>query len=151
MSDNWITLIPESPNMIPDKKCQLAAQKRFQEIATDADEIKIKIFDKCSFFDCGSNFQKIRCPSCKSEIAIEWWNGKIDEDYVNDGFELNTYQTPCCKSSHTLHDLIYDWPQGFGRFAIEAMNPNIGELKNEIKEDLENLLRTKIRVIYQHI
>jgi hypothetical protein len=58
---------------------------------------------------------------------------------------------PCCGVSNTLHELVYEWPQGFGRFALEAMNPNIGILEDEHKKELEELLGTKLRVIYQHI
>ena len=47
--------------------------------------------------------------------------------------------------------LVYEWPQGFGRFALDAMNPNIGKLDNRYKEEIEGILGTKLRVIYQHI
>jgi hypothetical protein len=50
-----------------------------------------------------------------------------------------------------LHELGYDWPQGFGRFALDAMNPNIGELDDRLKTQFEKILGTKLRVIYQHI
>ena len=58
---------------------------------------------------------------------------------------------PCCNTICTLNDLAYDWPQAFGRFAIEAMNPNIGELPEVHLAELEAILGTSLRVIYQHI
>jgi hypothetical protein len=42
----------------------------------------------------------------------------------------------------------YEWPQGFGRFALDAMNPNIGELQDKYKREVEKILGTKLRVIY---
>ena len=48
-------------------------------------------------------------------------------------------------------NLVYEWPQGFGRFALDAMNPNIGKLKAMDRMELEEILGTKLRVIYQHI
>jgi hypothetical protein len=46
---------------------------------------------------------------------------------------------------------VYEWPQGFGRFALDAMNPNIGILQDRYKLEFEEILGTKLRVIYQHI
>ena len=74
----------------------------------------------------------------------------MDEDY-EDGFKLATFATQCCGAMVTLQELKYEWPQGFGRFAISVMNPKIGKLKDEYKREIEDILGTKLRVIYQHI
>lgn len=150
MSDNWIALVPEDPRFVPDPAKQLRARDRFAEIAPEADEIEIKLSETVEFFDCGANFERIRCPSCASEIALPWWQHRMDEDY-GEGFNLATYATPCCRASCTLHELVYEWPQGFGRFALDAMNPNLGKLEDKYKRELEEILGTKLRVIYQHI
>ena len=39
----------------------------------------------------------------------------------------------------------------FGRFGLDARNPNIGELEDRYKREFEEILGTKLRVIYQHI
>ena len=150
MSDNWIALIPEDPRFVPDASKQHLARDRFAEIAPDADEIEIKVSDKIQFFDCGANLERIGCPSCGAEIPVSWWQDRMDEDYV-DGFKLASYPTPCCGTKSTLHDLVYEWRQGFARFALDAMNPKIGELKEEYKREFEEILGTKLRIIYQHI
>jgi len=150
MSDNWIALIPEDPRFVPDQaKCQ-RARERFAEIAPDADEIEVKISETVKFFDCGGNFERVLCPACQLEIPIEWWKDRMSEDYC-DGFKLAAYQTLCCGAPYTLHELVYEWSQGFGRFALDAMNPNIGELEERYKAEFEAILGTKLRVIYQHI
>ena len=74
----------------------------------------------------------------------------MDEDFAH-GFKLATYVTPCCRKKCTLHELVYQWAQGFGCFAINAMNANIGELEDKCRREFENILGTKLRVIYQHI
>jgi hypothetical protein len=150
MSDNWIALIPEDPRFVPDGARQRRARDRFAQIAPDADEIEIKVSDKVEFFDCGVNFEHVRCPSCGSELPPAWWQDRMNEDY-GDGFMLASYATPCCGAKWTLHELIYEWPQGFGRFALDAMNPNIGKLEDQYKQEFEEILGTKLRVIYQHI
>lgn len=150
MSDNCIVLIPEDPRLIPDASRQSRARDRFADIAPDAEEIVTKVCEKVEFFDCGANLERILCPSCGLEIPVEWWQERMNEDNDN-GFILASYSTPCCGAQRTLHDLKYEWPQGFGRFALEAMNPNIGELEERYKRELEEILGTKLHVIYQHI
>lgn len=150
MSDSWIAMIPENPKFIPEAAKQLRARDRFAEIAPEAEEIEIKISEKVQFFDCGGNFERILCPLCRSEIPVEWWQDRMDEDY-DDGFKLASYATPCCGGKCTLHELVYEWPQGFGLFALDAMNPNIGKLEDKHQREFEEILGTKLRVIYQHI
>jgi hypothetical protein len=150
MSDNWIALIPEDPIFIPDPAKQSRARDRFVEIAPDAEEIVIKVCEGVEFFDCGGNFERILCPSCRSEISVDWWQSRMDDDYDN-GFKLAQYSMPCCDAAHTLYELVYEWPQGFARFALDSMNPDIGRLEDKYKSEFEEILGTKLRVIYQHI
>lgn len=151
MSDNWIALIPEDPHYVPNSEQQRLAIDRFRQIAQDADEISIKLKDSVQFFDCGVNFEKIICPNCCFEVPMDWWQDRMGEDFKNNGFKLSQYTTPCCSAAHTLQELIYEWPQAFGRFAIEAMNPNIGMLDHEDVLEFERLLGTRLRIVYQHI
>lgn len=150
MSDNWIVLIPEDPCFIPDAAKRQRARDRFAEIAPEADEIELKVTEKIEFFDCGANFERVLCLSCGAEIPVDWWQDRMDDD-SGDGFKLASYGIPCCGKYCTLHELVYEWPQGFGRFALDAMNPDIGELEEEYKREFEAILGTKLRVIYQHI
>ena len=151
MSDNWIALIPEDPTFIPDEARQVQAREYFAEIAPDAEEIEIRLSDAVEFFDCGANFELVRCPSCQQELSQDWWQERLDEDADEEGFRLARYPMPCCQAKHTLHELHYDWPQGFGRFALDAMNPEIGELSEATIKEFERILGTKLHVIYQHI
>lgn len=150
MSDDWITLVPEDPRFIPDTARQNVARDRFFEIAPDAEEVELKVSNSIEFFDCGQNFERVRCPACRSEIDIDWWQERMEQDYSG-GFKLAAYSTPCCGKSWTLNELVYEWPQGFGMFALDAMNPDIGELTNEHLREFEEILGTKLRLIYQHI
>jgi hypothetical protein len=151
MSDNWIGLIPEDPRFVPDAAKQRRARDRFAEIAPHAEEIEIKVSEKVQFYNCGGNFERIRCPSCESEIPVSWWKDRMNEDYDGEGFTLATYATPCCGAGCTLHELVYDWPQGFYRFALDAMNPRIGRMGDADKREFEEILGTKLRIIYRHM
>ena len=149
MSDNWIILIPEDPRFVPQAKKRARARDRFAEIAPAAREIKVKVRETIEFIDCGGNFERVACPSCRSEIPIQWWQERMDEDY-EEGFRLAAYATPCCGAKFTMHQLVYEWPQGFARFSLRALNPNIGKLKEKDREELEAILGVRLRVIYQH-
>lgn len=152
MSDHWIALIPEDPWFVPDEAKQRQARDRLALIAPNANDIGITVSEKVQFNDCGENFEHICCPSCESEITVSWWQDRMDEDYENgDGFILATYVMPCCGVKLTLHELKYEWSQGFGRFKLDAMNPDIGLLNDQHKIELEEILGTKLRVIYQHL
>ncbi|PKO16177.1 MAG: hypothetical protein CVU39_09120 [Chloroflexi bacterium HGW-Chloroflexi-10] len=151
MSDNWIILIPKEPNYIPEEILRENARKRLLEIAPDSDKVKIIVTEHISFFDCGANLDRISCPKCNAELPPGWWQEKMHIDFDKDTFKLDKYLTPCCKHSCSLNELVYDWHQGFGKFAIEAMNPNIGPLKEIYILELEAILGTGLRVIYQHI
>jgi hypothetical protein len=74
----------------------------------------------------------------------------MEEDYSH-GFKLAAYLVPCCGNGYNLNQLAYEWPEGFGRFAFEAMNPGIGELEESRKLELEETLGSKLRVIYRHV
>ena len=149
MSDDWIRLVPDDPRYVPERDLRARAKARFAEIAPAA-EIDVEVSDAVAFFDCGTNFARVRCPSCVAVIPVEWWQAWMDADY-DGGFRLASQALPCCGARHTLNDLIYEWPQAFGRFVIEAMNPNIGALKEEHKREVEGILGTKLRVVYRHI
>jgi len=110
----------------------------------------MQVYESVQFFDCGGNFERVVCPACGSEIQNQWWQDRMKEDFAG-GFKLASYVTPCCDAQCTLHEVVYEWPQGFGRFVLEAMNPNMGKLEGSDQQDLEKILGTKLRVIYQHI
>jgi hypothetical protein len=149
MSDNWIALIPKDPRFVPNAAARRQARDRFAEIAPEADEIEAAVSENVKFYDCGGNFEGVCCPSCGSEV-MAWWKERMDEDY-DGGFKLASYAMPCCDERCTLDELVYEWPQGFGRFVLQAMNPNIGELDDRYRREFEEILGTELRVIYQHI
>lgn len=151
MSDNWIYLIPDDAFFIPDASKQELARRRLHEIAPEAGEIKQSVSENVRFQDCGANFERIGCPSCQAEISISWWQRCMDEDFDGDGFRVATYDTPCCGSKITLHDLAYEWPQGMCRFSLDLLNGNLDRLHDRHKRELEEILGCKLRVIYQHL
>jgi hypothetical protein len=46
----------------------------------------------------------------------------MDSAYRNQ-FRCLRVTTPCCDAVSSLNDVIYDWPAGFARYVLEAVNP----------------------------
>lgn len=155
MADYWTILIPEDPHYMPDANQRSRALERFRQLAPVADDLVIHARDSIGFFDCGGQFHSIRCPTCQAEIPVEWWQDRMAEDAVSydgdEGFKLNSYPGPCCNAPHTLNELVYEAPQGFARFAIEAWNPRMAPLAADDLAVLEAIVGARLRVIYRRI
>jgi hypothetical protein len=149
MSDNFMILIPADPTFVPDLAAQTIARARLLEIAPGAD-VSVEVRKNVTIFHCVEHFSRILCPSCRSEISVEWWREKMDDDY-DDGFKLAQYLTPCCGTAHTLHELVYEGTQGFGRFSMTATNAGIEPLDDKYRKEFEEILGIPLRVIYVRI
>jgi hypothetical protein len=151
MSESWIYLIPDDPHFVPEPTRQELARRRFIEAVPEAEQVELSINEKVQFRDCGDNFERILCPSCRAEISISWWHECMDEDFSDQGFKVAGYATPCCGSITTMHDLAYEWPQGLYRFSLGVRGGNFGVLGDGEKRKFEEILGCKLRVIYQHL
>ena len=150
MSDDWIIVIPDSPDYVPSKAAQKRAEALLRSFAPRADTIEATTSEEIRFIDCGGNFERIVCPACTGEIDIDWWSRWMIKELESD-CPLRAVQLPCCGTAKALNQLIYEWPQGFARFSLEAMNANIGELPHEKREELERVLGCRLIVIYRHM
>lgn len=71
----------------------------------------------------------------------------MDAAYASHFADLTT-TTPCCGASGSLNDLHYEWPAGFARFTLEALNPN-ADLDDQHLLTLESILGCPVRVIWR--
>jgi hypothetical protein len=143
---------PKDPSFVPSPEAIAKAEAFTAKIAPNAEEISGEISDAIRFRDCGESFMGIFCPLCNAKISTEWWQEAMgDEDHWDEDFDLKPLLLPCCLRAQTLNDLRYDWDQGFSRFILDTMNPNIGRLQPEQVADLESILGCPVKVIYQHL
>lgn len=150
MSDNWITILPTEPTFVPNEASAQSVLALLHGFVPDADEIRIVEGDQVIFIDAGANFESMWCPMCRAELSSEWWGDRMGIASQNAFSDLDC-QTPCCDKRMTLNDIEYNWPQGFARWHLEAMNPNIGKLSDEQVLRIEAALGHSIRVVYTHI
>lgn len=71
----------------------------------------------------------------------------MNEAYQNQFTDL-TFQTPC-NHQPSLNDLHYKWPAGFAKFIISLSDAQREPDKNDL-EQLQNILGTKLRMVWAH-
>ena len=151
MSDEWISIILKDPDYVPPIEIQRAAETYFKEVTPEASQIKSQGFNEIQFFDAGGNFSSLACPYCKKDLEIEWWQEKMDDGFVGSGFVLKEFALPCCGEKGSLNTLEYYFEQGFGKYILSAMNPNIGVLEQDTIDTFESIFRQEVKVIYRHL
>jgi hypothetical protein len=58
--------------------------------------------------------------------------------------------TPCCRATTSLNELRYDWPEGFARFELAAVEPEVYQVDEDLHRQLEECLGSPLRIIRQH-
>ena len=172
MSDNYLRLIPNDPNYIPDDNLQLMAYELFGlftykedlpefqlEIISAKDGViiksgkpdwglRIETYDHPQFIDCGCNLETLSCPHCDSVLTFDWWYAQLGISSVSQFDDLSCV-LPCCGIESTLNEIKYDWPAGFARFLLEAYEGH--KLTESELKQLEAILCCQIRQIQAHI
>lgn len=153
MSDSWIVVIPADPKYQPSEYQKQKLQAELANLAPKAEEIAIEADgNDLRFFDCGENFEIVRCPACQKEINSETWGDWMSNDYGDgSGFDLSSRELPCCGATSTLNDLTYDLPQGFARFGVSAMNCDRLKLTATETQLLDAAIGARVRIIYRYI
>lgn len=152
MSDHWILIVPRLPDHVPSPEKAEAALGILKKSIPNADEIDVVQKEHVQFFDCGANLETIKCPHCNANFDFDWWGETMSSDFDEEtGFRLDAYSMPCCSKPAALSELVYQFHQAFGCFALSAMNPHIGELSGDSVREIEEALGCEVSVVYQHI
>jgi hypothetical protein len=149
VSDNWLQFVPIDPNWQPTLEAADRAVALLTTMADDPDAVEASFKDSVEFVYAWSNWSGVKCPSCGTDLEEWWWEalGKAHED---SGFNDLNVVAPCCGAPTSLNDLDFEWPVGFGRFVLEAMNP--GFIPSEEQErELAECLGVKLRVVWRRL
>ncbi|WP_246802810.1 hypothetical protein [Ensifer sp. ENS02] len=65
-----------------------------------------------------------------------------------DEFRNLSVKAPCCGTKVSLNDLRYIWPAAFGRFALEARNPNIVNTTEAQDRQIAERLGTQLKKMW---
>src|SRR3984885_13540583 len=123
MSDNWILRVPNDTRFQPTSENAARARELLASFVPQAHEVKARFEDKVVFFDPGGNWSGVECPTCGRDA--ESWGSDAVQAASDADFQSLDVITACCGVRVSLNDLRYVWPAGFGRFALEAMSPQV--------------------------
>ena len=152
MSDFSIVLIPSEPTFVPTEEAQSALRSLALKHLPMADRVSIEVSAKIEFFDCGENFEHIHCPKCSTAIPMKVWSSWMESDYnPQTGFRLSLWTLSCCQSVRALNQLTYTWTQGFARFNLEILTPNIGQLPEELLVSFEKCVGCRLLEIHRYL
>jgi hypothetical protein len=163
MSDYYLSIIPEDPSYVPAADAQSRALEAFRSFLTKKKpfqakafyrrdepevEIEVEVSEDIQFVDQGENFESVSCPACDIEIDAESWGEWMDKSHESN-FVDRSVTMPCCGCQTELNALRYDWPAGFARFVLRALDPELkdGLLPVDKLSALEEILGCKLRQI----
>jgi hypothetical protein len=149
MSDNWLQYVPRDPTFHPAPEASERAAALLSGFLASAESVDAEFHEKVVFFHPGANWSGVRCPACGADLE-SWWNEAMESAPEHNFSELSCV-TPCCKTSTTLNELQYVWPAAFGKYVLEAMNPNVKALPREHLEQLQSVLGGELREVALHI
>jgi hypothetical protein len=135
VSDFYIRLIPADLHWQPTPDTAAAAvayvARLFSGPGDDVESVEAEFYDQVTLIDAGENTNRITCSRCDEDIDVEWYFDLIERN--GESFDTMDATVPCCGSVVQLDTLHYDWPVGFARFEVCAMNAT--RAKYQLDED----------------
>lgn len=139
MSDGYIRLIPTDkwwqPNAEPAAAAAIYVAQLFSGPEDNVEVVESKFYDRVTLIDAGANTTEITCSNCGGDIGPGWFFDLIEAKGV--AFSNLDVEVPCCKAVVAPDSLHYEWPVGFARFEICAMNPTRAEYELDGAELVE--------------
>ncbi len=148
MSEYIVKIIPRNP-FFKASTPALSSAKAFLEGQIHCDSIAVTSSETPLFIDCGTNLEKIFCPSCGAALDFGWWGDAMDKAAEKAFLCLET-EMPCCKKTISLNDLTYEFPCSFACHTICLYNPKPFR-KDTILEAVQAILGTDVRLIEAHL
>lgn len=117
-------------------------------------DIEVTRDGQVRFYDSGEGFARISCPVCAAVIAenpknMSWFVEQIDRLWTKEaGFVSLEAVVPCCQTSASLNDLIYEAPQGFASWSMSAHGARQWDLADWEQHELEAALGHPVRLVY---
>jgi hypothetical protein len=149
LSDSYLRYVPIDPTFRPSTAAANASQELLARLLPDAEDITFELLEDVEFIDAGSNWSGVHCPSCNADIE-SWWEDAMSTA-AEHRFEKLAVCTPCCNTHTSLDKLKYVWPVAFGRFVLEATNPNSKGLSERQLANLAETLQCQVHEVAAHV
>ena len=154
VSDGYIRLIPTDKWWQPTAGGATAATTYVAQLFSgpedDVEEVEAEFYDQVTLIDAGENTTRISCSNCNRDVDVHWFFDLIEEN--GESFANLDVRVPCCGHVVALDSLRYDWPVGFARFEVSAMNPTRAQYELDDVElaEVAALLRHPVTQILAH-
>jgi hypothetical protein len=154
VSDSYIRLIPTDRQWQPTPEAAAAATSYVTQLFSgpqdDVEEVEAEFYDQVTLVDAGENTTQISCPNCGGDIEVGWFFDLAEEK--DETFGSLDFEVPCCGAVVALDSLRYDWPVGFARFEVCAMNPTRAKYELDAAElaEVATLLGHPVTQILAH-
>jgi len=136
VSDSYIRVIPTDPGWQPTQKAAVAAVAYvaglFAGPGDDVEEVEHRFYDRVTLIDAGESTTRISCSRCDGEIGLRWFYDAAGDNEA--GLGCLDARVPCCGAVVSLATLRYDWPVGFARFEVTAMNATRAKYELDAEE-----------------
>ncbi|MEU8218257.1 hypothetical protein AB0C47_21130 [Micromonospora taraxaci] len=137
VSDLYIRLIPTNPDWQPTHEAATGAGAYVASLFSGPDdaveEVEYKFYDRVTLIDAGENTSQITCSRCGRDVSLDWL-GDLVRGNGSPSFDHLDVTVPCCGAVVPLNGLHYDWPIGFARFEVSAMNPTRAQYELDTEE-----------------
>ncbi|WP_204073391.1 hypothetical protein [Planotetraspora phitsanulokensis] len=154
VSDMYIRLIPTDLNWQPSLEAAAAAVAYVAGLFSGPDDavesVDYEFYDQVTLIDAGENTSQITCSRCDGDIELGWLYDLIEEN--GQSFIDLDVTVPCCGEVASLDMLHYDWPVGFARFEVSAMNPTRAEYELDAQElaDMAGIVGHPVTQVLAH-
>ncbi|WP_313612557.1 hypothetical protein [Agrobacterium sp.] len=146
MSETILRYVPLDPNWQPSEEQSGQAVSLLKSMSPLADDVTGHFEDDVRFYDPGENWSGVKCPNCKADVE-DWWGEAMETAFASE-FKNLSAKISCCGTTVSLNTLTYVWPAAFGRFALEALNPNMDDTTYEQDQQLAESLGAPLRKIW---
>ncbi|NOP94617.1 hypothetical protein [Mycolicibacterium fortuitum] len=156
MSADYLVVYPTDPKFVPSEDRAAAALAVFRVVMRDDIEISERRFNGVGFEAAGPDMESVSCPACGVELArnpenMDWLVAELERVWTpEEGYWPLDVTTPCCGSSSSLNDLVYNPPQGFASWSLSARNPTY-EMDDWERELVGAALGMSVRHVYQRV
>lgn len=149
MSDSALRYVPIDTNFVPTEAAARRAEIELRRMLPRAESVASHASEQVTFVDCGENWEGVTCPHCNAD-AEGWWSDAMDIAAAGT-FQDLVATAKCCGASVRLDQLHYGCPVAFGRFVLEAINPESMGLTKSQLETLSEKLGCRVREVRSHI
>ncbi len=124
----------------------------------DAGDATVQRWETIQLVDNGANLDRVVCATCSDDV--DGWGELMDAAWDGEGFADLSIVTACCGTATTLDQLVYEWPLGFGRFALDVHEPGttwftphrpVPAEAVELLADLIALSGHRLGVVWRHL